>query len=186
MQMYTYVPEEVSFSILGVAINGFAVDSFITVEPDKPTYTFKTAMDGSVQRSVKRNRVYKVSCSLQQSSPSNNVFSLIANLSENYGDHITIPILIKDKKGTFSIFSADSWIETDPNVEFGSNLGVTKWSFLLNKASVVYGGNVEDNVALLQHTVEALQMAVSLSNIAGFDPNLLLAQLTQQVANSLG
>ena len=182
--MWTYVPSDVSISVVGVQIKGFVKETFIKIEPDKPTFTHKMAMDGSVSRKVNKYKVYKVTLTLQASSPSNGLLDVLNKLVVASGGGFIMPLLVRSKSGTSSFFSTDCWIEDSTALTFSNGLDAVEWVFYCNASSITIGGNTDDDYEIIK-TVQAIQTALAASKMLGIDLGSIAATL-KDTALSLG
>lgn len=182
--MWTYVPSDVSVSIVGVQLKGFVKNTFVRIEPDKPTFTHKMAMDGSVSRKVSQYKIYKVTITLQASSPSNGLLDVLNNLIVGSGGGFIMPMLIRSASGTSNFFSTDCWIEGNTPLTFSDGLDVVEWVFYCNAASITIGGNIDDDYEVIK-TIQAIQTALAASSMLGIDLGSIASTL-KDAALSLG
>ena len=165
--MWTYSPIDVNASVLGIDIEGFASETFINIEPDSPTFTYKRAMDGSSMAIINKFAAYNVKFTLQQSSTANTWLHLLYNLFKTYGIEFAMPILIRDSSGTTSFFAKDCWFDKEPTVSFGTTLGNIEWSIRCNSGSYSIGGNGKAGNAA--DIIQAVTQALEVSKTLGID-----------------
>lgn len=164
--MWTYSPTDVDANILGVDIEGWSTDTFIKIEPDSPTFTYKrSAFDGSTMPILNKFRAYNVTFSLSSSSPTNTWLHLLHNLFSNYGVIFKLPIMIRDKSGDTSFFATDCWFDGEPAREFSSKVTTTDWKLRCNNAQYQIGGNGDaSNVVAI---VDSIQQALQIAGVLG-------------------
>lgn len=165
--MWTYSPIDVNASILGIDIEGFASETFINIDPDSPTFTYKRAMDGSSMAIINKFAAYNVKFTLQQSSPANTWLHLLFNLFKTHGIQFAMPILIRDNSGSTTFFAKDCWFDKEPSTSFASTIGNVEWSIRCNKGSYTIGGNgTAGNAADI---IQAVTMALGIAGTLGVD-----------------
>lgn len=175
--MWTYSPTDVDANILGVDIEGWSTDTFIKIEPDSPTFTYRrSAFDGSTMPILNKFRAYNVTFSLASSSPTNTWLHLLHNLFSKHGIIFKLPILIRDKSGNTSFFATDCWFDGEPTKEFSSKVTTTDWKLRCNSAQYQIGGNGENNSAV--QIIASLQQALQIAGVLGIN--------TAPFANVLG
>ena len=173
--MWTYSPIDVNASVLGIDIEGFASETFINIETDSPTFTYKRAMDGSSMAIINKFAAYNVKFTLQQSSPANTWLHLLFNLFKTHGIQFAMPVLIRDSSGYTSFFANDCWFDREPSVGFGATLGNVEWSIRCNSGSYTLGGNgtAGNAVDIIQAVTQALDIAGTLGiDLSGFSQAL--------------
>jgi hypothetical protein len=124
----TYDPESIVITFGSVVMSGYAEGTFVNIERSGARFEKRMGADGSVDRINKRARDFTVTLTLMQSSPINDVLSSLSDIDAetNTGKK---PMTVKDLSGTTLFFAPESWIETDPSIEFGDSLGNREWIF---------------------------------------------------------
>lgn len=137
--MKTYDPGQVIVSFAGVVLQGFAPDTFVTVERDEDGWMKTAGADGEVCRTRNRNRMGRVTVTLLQSSQSNDALSALAILDELSAGG-SGPLLIRDLNGTTLVAVQNAWIAKFANAEFGKELGNREWPIDCDKIEMLVGG----------------------------------------------
>lgn len=121
---------------------GFAEDSFINVERDSGTWTHGTGVDNFATRTYMANTSGKLTLSLMQGSPSNDVLTAFylrdAATRNNSG---IFSIIVKDGSGRSVYSSSQAYIGTVPNSPFGKDAGNREWVINCTAVDTFIGGN---------------------------------------------
>lgn len=142
----TYSPSDVIVSLAGLhTIVGYADGPFIRIVKETKPFEKARAMNGEVSRIYSEEEVFRVEITLMQSSPSNNVLSMLYNIdrASRVGK---FPLFIKDTRGQTTFLSATTWIEQIPDVVFGTNLSTYTWVFGCSDAAIMIAGNDDTSV----------------------------------------
>lgn len=140
MAVTTYDPGQVEIIFGPVRLSGFAEDSLVSIEKNNPRFTLKVGVDGHGTRSRSHDESAKVKVSLMQSSMSNDLLSGIAQLDRRSGQGV-FPLLIKDLSGRSLFTAATAWLEGDPTVEFGKEVGTREWTIETDQLESLIMGN---------------------------------------------
>lgn len=162
MALSTYSPSDVTITLAGIhAVTGYADGTFVRIKKDIKPFAKVRAMDGEIARQYFDDAGYKVELTLMQSSPTNNILSMLYNV-----DTVThmgkIPLFIKDTRGQTSFLAGTAWIEEIPEVTFGAELDTRTWVFGCSDVAMTIGGNedtsaIEDLLLLGSSTLPLLQ-----------------------------
>ncbi len=125
----------------GINITGYAADTFIEVEREEDGWTVYVGSLGDVCRTKNLNRTGKITITLMQTSPINDLLAARATLDESTGDEFG-PIQIKDLNGTMLVYGAEAWIMKRPKIERGKESGTVQWVFMVAQLEQFEGGNV--------------------------------------------
>lgn len=156
-----YSSSEVYMSILGKTMEGFAEDTFISIEPQEDSFKMKTSMDGLVQVSGIPAHIHNVTLSLQQTSPVNTLLHALFILHRKFGTKLRIPLLIRDDSTGTSFYASEVWFKTEPTLTFGANMNILQWQFMTKNAVYKINGNGSEDTSsdILQMVSEATQLA---------------------------
>jgi len=112
--------------IFGVAqITGFAEGDALSVEETDVAFKDAYGADGGVDR-IKNNAIgLRITISLRQTSPTNQVLSAL-HLADRAGG-VPVPLLIKDRNGTTFYTAAKAWIAGFPKAAFGNEAKSREW-----------------------------------------------------------
>ena len=122
----TYNPKEVTVSCGSHIVEGFADDSFISIEANGDGITKKVGCDGEIVRSVSPDGTYKVKITLLQTSGSNSFFSGKVDQDRDTGDGM-FPLLIKDLKGGLVFSTEAAWCTKKAPVTRGKESNNREW-----------------------------------------------------------
>jgi hypothetical protein len=139
MSSKVYDPQQLSVVFGVTPINGFAEDTMINIDAEDPKYNATTDIHGNVTRFKVNKNMAKITITLTQSSPSNDVLSsyVEADRANNSG---IFPVMIKDNNGTTLFSSTSSYVESVPAVEFGNDNKNREWIIRATSVSNFIGG----------------------------------------------
>ena len=140
MAIATYSSKEVKIIVGVIPIIGFVDGSFVDVEYNEETFKPYTGADSEHARSRNANESGKITIKLNQTSPCNDLLSLIYNTDKETGNGI-VPIAIKDGSGNTVVFGAECYIEKAPKISFGKDIEAREWVFYVAKLKIHVGGN---------------------------------------------
>ena len=83
MALSTYAPDKVSINIAGHIVTGYTETSFVDIEFSNDRITMEKGGDGEVARVITADNSAMITVRLQQTSPSNDVLSLLAQIENN-------------------------------------------------------------------------------------------------------
>ena len=142
MELGYYSPMNVHASILGKTIEGFAEDTFITIEAESDNYqSTKTSMDGMVQMAARPVKTHTVRLSLQATSPVNTLLHALMVMHRQFGSKLRIPLIIKSQDTNTTFSATEVWFKREPTMVFGSGMHVVEWEFYTKNAVFAIGGN---------------------------------------------
>jgi hypothetical protein len=119
----TYNPKEVTISLSGIAISGFADGTFITIaRADNEIYKMHVGAYGESARTKNNNETGTITFTLKATSPSNKILDGLKN------NPATFPALVKNNStSSFICTSAEAWVNTDPDIEFAAEESMVEW-----------------------------------------------------------
>lgn len=127
-QTFQYDPIQVVFNVGGKDVSGYAEGTFVEVERAVDAFTTTSGSDGEVTRTKSQNRIGTFKVTLQQSSPSNDVFSALATLDEQSSGG-AVPILLSDRNGTTIAQCKQGWVKKKANTTFANTSENREWTF---------------------------------------------------------
>lgn len=139
MAIKVFDPNQISV-VAGVSpIQGFAEDSMLSIEGEDAKYIITSDIHGNTTRFRQNKNIAKVTLTLTQSSPSNDVLSsfLEADSQNNAG---VFNFMIKDNSGTSLFTSVSAYIEKQAVVEFGNDNKNREWTIICINPSNFVGG----------------------------------------------
>ena len=141
MKLWTYSPENISVTIAGlISLQGFAEGTFLNVTKDAPAFDTRRMSDGTLVRLHQKDATYTITFTLMNSSPSNDALTKLWYL-DNLTRRGKFPLLISDGSGSSTVFSTNSWVESVPDMTFGTDMTTRDWTIKSAHAIVNYGGN---------------------------------------------
>lgn len=141
MALSTYSPKDVTITLAGMhSVTGYADGTFVKITKDIKPFVKVRAMDGEMARMYFEDSGYQVELTLMQSSPTNNILSMLHSVDA--ATHMgKIPLFIKDGRGQTSFLAGTAWIEKIPDVTFGAELDTRTWVFGCAEVALTIGGN---------------------------------------------
>lgn len=127
----TYDPKKVQVIFGGIILTGFADGTFINVETTGDGTTAIVGCDQEVVRSISPDSIIKqITCTLLQSSDSNDELSLIHDMDNQSGAGI-VPMSIRDLSGRSFMIADQAWIAKKANLQRGKSAsdGNCEWTF---------------------------------------------------------
>ncbi|RDB37406.1 MAG: DUF3277 family protein [Spirobacillus cienkowskii] len=140
MAIATYSPKDVLVVVGIVPMTGFADGSFVDVEFNEEAFKQYVGSDGEHARTKNANESGKITIKLSQTSPCNDILSVIHIADKETGNGI-VPISIKDNYGTSLVFAAECYIEKAPKLGYGKEIETREWVFYAAKIKMHVGGN---------------------------------------------
>lgn len=125
MSIKTYSPGDVTLSVGGNLIAGYADGTFIVMEREVDAMTKVVGADGEVSRTRSANFSGMVTLTLKQTADSNRVLGSYLLLDEGDGSG-TFDVMLMDNLGN-KMFAAEGWCRKGPNEEFSSEQTNREW-----------------------------------------------------------
>lgn len=138
--LYQYDPKQVAAIVGGNIIGGFTDGTFIVVERNEDAFNLKVGVDGIGTRAKTNNKSGKVTFTLHQSSPSNDVLSALALTDENTGAG-AVPFSMRDASGSSVAGALTVWIKRVANAEFAKEVSNRVWVLETEEINIFNGGN---------------------------------------------
>lgn len=166
-RLATFAPNDVTVVITqrssGIAhiVSGYSEDSIVNIERNSETFTMYTGADNTSTRIYNSNKSAKVTLSLQQTSSSNDILSLLyANDSNSRNSSGLFSLQISDSSGRSRYFSDDAYVGVVPNSQFGNSMQVRDWVLHAHNLDTYIGGNAilspedQDTISVLGGVVD--------------------------------
>jgi hypothetical protein len=134
-----YDPHQLSVVFGVTPINGFAEDTMISIDIEEPQYNATTDIHGNVTRFRVNKNMAKITITLTQSSPSNDVLSAYVE-ADRINNSGTFPVMIKDPNGTTLFSSTSSYVEQVPTTSFGNDNKNREWLIRATSINNFIGG----------------------------------------------
>lgn len=138
--MLQYDPKAVTIVYAGQIMTGYDDGTFVTIERNNDMWALKMGADGIGTRAKSNDKSGKVTLTLMQSSPSNDVLSGLAIADENTGAGAA-PLLVRDGSGRTVATAAAAWVTKVPSAEFGKEVANRVWILESDNLQLFIGGN---------------------------------------------
>lgn len=140
MSIKTYNAGDVSIIFAGIIFEGYADGTFVTFGRDNPAATGSVGSDGEGGRAMSNDKSGTITCTLMQTSATNDQLSELAALDELNGDGVA-PLMIKDGSGRTLCTAETAYIEKVADGEFARELTNREWTFKTDNLQMFIGGN---------------------------------------------
>jgi hypothetical protein len=142
MALKVYDPDQLSVSIAGIPVSGYADGEFVRVEKESDAFADVVGTDGEVSRSKTNDGRGTITFMLMQTSDSNVLLSALHELDKNVPGGAGVgALLIRDAQGTSLYTAAECWISKEPDVSFDREPTSREWTLRCAKLIAVHGGN---------------------------------------------
>lgn len=159
-RLATFAPNQLSVVITqdstGIAhvVSGYSEDSIVNIEWTTPRYSLYTGADNTGTRVYNASNSATLTLSLQQTSASNDVLSLLF-ANDGVDSSGVFSIQVKDSSGRSVYFSDDAYVSTRPNAGFSNSMMTRDWVIDAFNLQEYTGGNAVLSPAD-QATIETL------------------------------
>lgn len=138
-----YDPRDIIVTWGEIILQGFSDGTFVNVKYDEAAVTKHVGAQGAVTATISANRGGKATFTLGQASSSNNPLSAYASLQRRPGVGLQKkPLLVKHINGTTLVSGPETWIETEPEIQFGAEHLPREWVFDIAELDTIIGGSV--------------------------------------------
>lgn len=142
MTMLTYDSNQVSLSLAGVPLKGYADGEFLRIEMASDAFSPIVGTDGQVSRAKSNNKLANVTILLMQTSTSNDFLSNLLETDLNAPNGAGVGVLnVRDQSGRSIHRAAACWIVRAPNVAYGRDVGSREWGLQAVMDKHFVGGN---------------------------------------------
>lgn len=122
----TYNCRDVIVTLGTKILDGFAEDSFITIEAAGEGTSSVCGCDGEHSRSMDPNRSMNVKIVFNQTSDSNKYMNKLLKLDQETGEGI-VPLMITDLRGGLLAHADEAWIKKRPSTVYGKTTQNREW-----------------------------------------------------------
>lgn len=132
MAMYQqYSPKDVVCSWNGIAIEGFAPDSFLRLQRTSPLVAPVVGAGGQVALTRNADKTGTIEIELMQTSLSNQMLSAIQAKQDNMEleEDISSNFVIYDPSGSVLATGINAWLQELPQIELGRDQNSKTWIF---------------------------------------------------------
>lgn len=126
-----YSPKDVVCSWNGIAIEGFAPDSFLRLQRTSPLVTPVVGAGGQVALTRNADKTGTIEIELMQTSLSNQMLSAIQAKQDNMELEVDISsnFVIYDPSGSVLATGINAWLQELPQIELGRDQNSKTWIF---------------------------------------------------------
>jgi hypothetical protein len=135
---FQYDPNLVSVIAGGKILGGWGEGTYIEAERDEDSWMKKTGVDGEVSRAKNKNRGGKVTLTLMQTSPSNDILSAFQQADEQAGTGV-FTIVVRDANGATLLSAADAWVKKPPKLVFAKEVQAWQWTIDIGTFAFLVG-----------------------------------------------
>lgn len=137
-----YDADQVTVSIAGIPLGGYADGEFLSISMESDGFSDKVGTDGEVTRSKTRDERANVEVKLMQSSDSNDLLSALhlSDLNAPNGAGVGA-FLIRDRQGRTLYTGAACWIKKFPDASFDREATERVWPIRVANLLAFVGGN---------------------------------------------
>lgn len=125
----SYSPKNVNISFQGIALTGFAEDSFIRIKRNSDVLTEVVGARGELSLTVVADKTGELELELLQTSPSNLALSALLAVMELGG---VIPVgqfLVTDPSGSNITIANNAYLKGTPDIELAKDQNSRVWTF---------------------------------------------------------
>lgn len=126
--LYNWDPKRLVVTFGEILFEGWADDSFVTVDQAEDDASVYIGVDGQGTRSMSNNNAATVEAVLSASSPTNALLSAMSKVDRTTGKGVR-PLLIKDLSGNDLFVAPKAWIKRRPRREYGKQVKTRTWIF---------------------------------------------------------
>src|SRR4051812_43728960 len=139
----TYSPDEVTIAIADRLIeSGFTSGEFLSIERAANRFTTKIGADGEAARAKVLDRSALVKIKLMQTSLGNDTLAALVALGEAGENGADVgSIVINDLSGNMVCRGDKAWVEKEPTVGRGAEIGEMEWTIMVPHMDFNPGGN---------------------------------------------
>lgn len=128
MTFRRYSPDQVKISFGGIAITGYMDGTFVDAERNEDQYTMHVGSLGDVTRTRNLNKTGKVTITLMQHAPINELLQTKLSL-DDLADIPPQPLQIKDLSNNMRVHASQAWITKPPKIERAKESAGIQWVF---------------------------------------------------------
>lgn len=127
----------------GAGASGYADGVFITIKPQKPSFTTKEGTDGTVTRSKTNSRLVDIVIRTMSSNSATNGFlsALLSNDQAQPNGAGVGPFVYEDLQGTTKYSCSKCWVTAVPDFSRDREANEVEWKLTGLRSVAVIGGN---------------------------------------------
>ncbi|QYA57332.1 hypothetical protein SARAHDANIELLE_118 [Hafnia phage vB_HpaM_SarahDanielle] len=133
-----YSPKDVVCSWNGIAITGFAPDSFLRLQRNSDLVTPVVGAGGDVALTRNADKTGTIEIELMQTAESNQYLNALYAKQENMELELDIAsnFIIYDPSGSVMATGVNAWLQALPDVELGADQNSKVWTFGCEKLEI--------------------------------------------------
>lgn len=133
-----YSPKDVVCSWNGIAITGFATDSFLRLQRNSDLVTPVVGAGGDVALTRNADKTGTIEIELMQTAESNQYLNALYAKQENMELELDIAsnFIIYDPSGSVMATGVNAWLQALPDVELGADQNSKVWTFGCEKLEI--------------------------------------------------
>ena len=126
----SYSPKDVNVSFNGIALTGFAPDSFIRIRRNSDVVMETVGAQGELSLTKNADKTGEIEIELMQTSESNIALSALLFSMEFISDLIPVgEIVITDPSGSNLTLAHNAYIKAAPEIDLGNDQNTRVWKF---------------------------------------------------------
>ena len=131
----TYNCRDVIITLGTKILDGFAEDSFVTIEAAGEGTSSVCGCDGEHSRSMDPNRAMNVKVVFNQTSDSNKYMNKLLKLDQETGEGI-VPLMITDLRGGLLAHADEAYIKKRPSTVYGKTTQNREWEIMTGDCEI--------------------------------------------------
>ena len=136
-----YDPAAVILTVDDQNILGYADGSFVNIARNNDLFTLTVGADGEATRSKSNDLSGRITITLQQTSPSNDILSALADADEQSNQGV-FAVQLKDASGQTLGAGERAWVVKKADAPFAKETENREWIIETNELVYTVGGNV--------------------------------------------
>jgi hypothetical protein len=137
-----YDADQVTVSIAGIPLSGYAEGEFLRIEQETDDFDDVAGTDGEVTRSKTNDARANVTVLLMQSSDSNDLLSALSNTDRRAPNGAGVgAFLVRDRNGRALYTAPACWVKRPPNATFDRTATAREWLIRVANLERFDGGN---------------------------------------------
>lgn len=142
MTMKVYDADQISISVAGIPLSGFADGEFVTLSYESDLFSDVSGTDGEVTRSKTNDRRATLTVKLMQTSDSNDFLSALFNADDRAANGAGVgAFMLRDRSGRAVYSASECWVSKPPDVSFDREATEREWTFRIAKLEYFTGGS---------------------------------------------
>jgi len=142
MTTKVYDADQVTVSVAGIPLTGYADGEFLTIQFETDAFDDVVGADGEVTRSKTMDYRATATIKLMQTSDSNDLLSALYNTDRAAPNGAGIgAFMVRDKQGRSVYSASECWVKKPPDVSFDRTPQPREWTIRIANLAAFTGGN---------------------------------------------